>query len=48
MQPVFANLGYAEGSLPVSEDVSGRVFSIPMHPYLTMPVQKEIAAALAG
>jgi len=48
MQPVFAGLGYAEGSLPVSEDVSGRVFSIPMHPYLTMPVQKEIAAALAG
>jgi dTDP-4-amino-4,6-dideoxygalactose transaminase len=48
LQPAFANLGYAKGSMPVSENVAGRVFSIPMHPYLTAPVQAEVAAALAG
>lgn len=48
LQPAFGNLGYAAGSMPKSEDVASRVFSIPMHPYLTMAVQKEIAAALAG
>jgi dTDP-4-amino-4,6-dideoxygalactose transaminase len=48
LQPAFANLGYAKGAMPVSENVAGRVFSIPMHPYLTAPVQAEVAAALAG
>ncbi len=48
LQPAFANLGYAAGSMPVSENAAERVFSIPMHPYLTAPVQKQIASALAG
>jgi len=48
LQPAFANLGYAPGAMPVSEDVAARIFSIPMHPYLTLAVQAEIAAALAG
>lgn len=30
----YKHLGYGTGSLPVSEDLSKRVFSIPMHPYL--------------
>jgi UDP-2-acetamido-2-deoxy-ribo-hexuluronate aminotransferase len=48
LQPAFAGLGYAVGSMPVSENVAGRIFSIPMHPYLTAAVQGEIASALAG
>jgi len=48
LQPAFANLGYRPGSMPVSEDVAARIFSIPMHPYLTAEVQREIALALAG
>lgn len=48
LQKAFAGLGYAPGSMPVSEAVAARVFSIPMHPYLTAAVQKQIADALAG
>lgn len=35
LQPVFADLGYAAGDLPVSEDLSRRILSLPMHPYLS-------------
>jgi dTDP-4-amino-4,6-dideoxygalactose transaminase len=35
MQTAFADLGYKKGDFPVSEDYSSRIFSIPMHPYLT-------------
>jgi dTDP-4-amino-4,6-dideoxygalactose transaminase len=48
LQPAFAGLGYAPGAMPKSEDASARVFSIPMHPYLTAAVQAQIAEALAG
>jgi len=46
LQPAYANLGYAVGDLPHSEAVAGRIFSIPMHPYLTAEVQEEIAKAM--
>ena len=42
----YSYLGYGEGSLPVTEDFSARVFSIPMHPYLTPEVQDEIINAV--
>ncbi len=48
LQPAFAGLGYQPGSMPVSEAVAARIFSIPMHPYLTAEAQQEIAQALAG
>ncbi len=48
LQPAFANLGYGPGSMPVSEAVAARIFSIPMHPYLTAEAQQHIARALAG
>ncbi|MDP2849176.1 MAG: DegT/DnrJ/EryC1/StrS family aminotransferase [Humidesulfovibrio sp.] len=48
LQPAYANLAYAVGAMPVSEAVAGRIFSIPMHPYLTAEVQAEIAKGLAG
>lgn len=34
-QPAFASLGYGPGDFPVSEAVSRRIFSLPMHPYLS-------------
>ena len=33
LQSVFKNLGYEKGSLKISEDISQRIFSLPMHPY---------------
>ena len=48
LQPAFANLGYGPGSMPVSEAVAARIFSIPMHPYLTAQTQEEIYRAMAG
>ena len=45
-QPVFADLGLAEGSLPVSEAAAGQVMSLPMHPYLTDEQQQAVVAAL--
>ncbi len=43
LQTVFAGLGYHYGDFPVSEDCAGRIFSLPMHPYLTEKEQEKIA-----
>ena len=34
LSKAFEHLGYTEGDMPVSEDVSRRIFSLPMHPYV--------------
>lgn len=34
LQPCFAALGYRTGSLPVTEEICGRIMSIPCHPML--------------
>ena len=34
LQTAFAYLGYKEGDMPISDDCSKRIFSLPMHPYL--------------
>ena len=44
-QTAYLELGYEEGSLPVSENVCKRVLSLPMHPYLGEETVSEIAAA---
>ncbi|HNQ50727.1 MAG TPA: DegT/DnrJ/EryC1/StrS family aminotransferase [Candidatus Omnitrophota bacterium] len=36
LQRVYKNLGYRTGAFPVSEDVSKRIISLPMHPFLSM------------
>lgn len=46
LQTAFKSLGYKKDDFPVSEDSSKRIFSIPMHPYLTQENQGEIANAL--
>lgn len=35
LQTAFQYLGYRKGDLPQCEDYADRIFSIPMHPYLT-------------
>ncbi len=46
LQDAFAGLGYKRGDFPVSEDVAGKIFSLPMHPYLNVAEQDYIIAAL--
>jgi UDP-2-acetamido-2-deoxy-ribo-hexuluronate aminotransferase len=43
LQTAFAHLGYVEGDFPRSEDASRRIFSLPMHPYLSSEEQEKIA-----
>lgn len=33
-QTAFRRLGYQSGDFPVAEELAGRVYSIPMHPYM--------------
>lgn len=47
-QIAFANLGYQIGDFAVSEDLTTRVFSLPMHPYLTDAQVADIVAAMQG
>lgn len=42
LQTVYGDLGYQPGDFPVSEEVSSRIFSLPMHPYLTMDLVDRI------
>lgn len=46
-QQAFDYLGYQIGDFAVSEDMASRVFSLPMHPYLSDEQIVEIAAAMA-
>ena len=46
LQLAFKNLGYKIGDLPNSEDISKRIFSIPMHPYLSNSEINKIAEVL--
>lgn len=43
LQTAFAYLGYRPGAFPFSEDAAGRIFSLPMHPYLDEATVKRIA-----
>jgi len=47
LQTAFAGLGYKLGDFPISEDCANRIFSLPMHPYLTENEQKEISDILS-
>jgi UDP-2-acetamido-2-deoxy-ribo-hexuluronate aminotransferase len=35
LQKAYASLGYKNGDFPVSESMASRIFSLPMHPYLS-------------
>ena len=42
LQPAFDFLGYKRGDFPVSEQISEKIFSLPMHPYLEREEQDYI------
>ena len=46
LSSAYAGLGYAAGSLPVAESTSLRIFSLPMHPYLSDQDQEEVVSHL--
>ena len=46
LQKCFKSLGHQVGDFPISENYSTRIFSIPMHPYLTIEQQNFIIEAL--
>ena len=48
LQAAFKSLGYKEGDFPISEDFSSRIFSLPMHPYLSNSDQEIIAKILSS
>lgn len=46
LQPVLQYLEHGKGSFPVSEDLSKKVISLPMNPWLSSNEQKNIAKSL--
>ncbi|VAX15786.1 Glutamate--UDP-2-acetamido-2-deoxy-D-ribohex-3-uluronic acid aminotransferase (PLP cofactor), partial [hydrothermal vent metagenome] len=46
LQPVFSGFGYKKGDFPVAEEVSERVMSLPMSPYISEKDQQTVASAL--
>ena len=46
LQKAYDFLGYKAGDFPVSEDLSGRIFSLPMHPYLKEEEIEKICSVL--
>ena len=46
LQKCFERFDYKPGDFPISEDCSRRIFSIPMHPYLTSEEQDAIIRVL--
>jgi dTDP-4-amino-4,6-dideoxygalactose transaminase len=48
LQKAFENLAHKPGDFPVSESLSQKVFSLPMHPYLERDQVEQIVAAIAA
>jgi dTDP-4-amino-4,6-dideoxygalactose transaminase len=46
LQPAFAGLGYGPGSLPVTEELAGRILSLPLFPELSRAEAERVAAAV--
>jgi dTDP-4-amino-4,6-dideoxygalactose transaminase len=46
LQPAHADLGYARGDFPVSEEVALQVLSLPMFPEMTFEQVQQVAAAV--
>jgi dTDP-4-amino-4,6-dideoxygalactose transaminase len=46
LQPCFAHLGYAPGSLPVSEEATRSVISLPVYPEMTAQQQDMVCDAV--
>ncbi|MWV54820.1 DegT/DnrJ/EryC1/StrS family aminotransferase [Chlorobium phaeovibrioides] len=46
LQGAYADLGYRAGDFPITEDISSRIFSLPMHPYLKESEIELVCSAL--
>ncbi|MBI5030797.1 MAG: DegT/DnrJ/EryC1/StrS family aminotransferase [Chloroflexi bacterium] len=46
LQPAYTNLGYREGSLPVSERLAREIVSLPLYPELSLDDVRSIAQAV--
>lgn len=46
LQPCFAELGYREGDLPITERATREVLSLPVFPELTVDQQQQVIAAI--
>jgi len=46
LQEAYLEYGAGEGSLPVAEQLSKVVLSLPMHPYLSEDEVDQVSAAL--
>ena len=46
LQPAYLEYGAGEGSLPVAEQLSAVVLSLPMHPYMSDEEVDQVAAAV--
>ena len=47
LQTAFKYLTYKEADFPVSENAADRIFSLPMHPYLSVQDQEKIGQVIA-
>lgn len=48
LQPAYADLGYPEGSFPVTEQYASEVLSLPMFPHMTSGAVDRVAEAVAA
>ncbi len=48
LSPALENLGYRPGDMPVAENVAGRIFSLPMHPYIEDGFAGQVAGIISG
>jgi dTDP-4-amino-4,6-dideoxygalactose transaminase len=46
LQPAYSDLGYRQGSFPVTERIAGEVLSLPMFPEMTTAQVEQVAAAV--
>lgn len=46
LQEAYRSLNYKKGSLPICEEICNKVFSIPMHPYLSDNEIEDVVKAL--
>lgn len=46
LQPAYKDLGYSAGDFPVAEQIAQEIFSIPIHPFLTLKDQEKIVTTL--
>jgi dTDP-4-amino-4,6-dideoxygalactose transaminase len=48
LQKAYANLGYHQGSFPVTEQIAHEILSLPMFPHIRTEQQEQVADALIG